>query len=492
MGNCCAGKRGEIGKSIKQRDVDALEATLAALKDDPKQTAENITKIVDKYMSHRTALMDCIAADFVDGARLLIDAGASLDLQENLKASKHPDKKTALGLACAVPTTNVNLLGLLLEKGADANAHGGDGVPPLTLLVAKRDYAAVRLLFEQTKKPVDVEVNRVGDGYTPLMLLCEATTTESQLSILKQLLEKKADVNASAGDEKTRKTALSLLATAGSVDAATMLIAKATVAVKLDAPCGSDGGNKTPLHIACSHAASSKGRDGMVQLLVGSGADRNARCDDGKTPLLLLAANAANAAAAAAAAGADATAAAAAAAAALPAMTAILSPLSVPALAASKKLSGDGDVNAARKSDGMSALMLLVSGGDKNSDNNNNGGGGDAMLPLVDLLLSSSSTTTTNVRLNSVNAAGDTALHMVLRRGAIAVLKSLAKFDLDVNVTTRDAFTPLEIAYTNAVAAGAVTAKDATPFLKVCDVLASAQGKQPLDGECFSVFVSSI
>ena len=138
------------------------------------------------------------------------------------------------------------------------------------------------------------------------------------------------------------KTPLAQLAAAGSVDAARLLIDKAVTAVALDVPC--DG--ETPLHIACAQAPSTT-RDDMITLLVCNGAARNARCGDGRTPLLLLAAGAVEHDAKAT----------------LSAMEAVVAPLSVKALRASKKLSVDGDVNAARQSDGMTALMLLAGGG---------------------------------------------------------------------------------------------------------------------------------
>jgi ankyrin repeat protein len=170
-----------------------------------------------------------------------------------------PEGRTPLSVAAQAG--RLDLVTLLVDKGAPIDARANYRGAPASTMAFYEDPATVKLL--RVKAPVQ-EV-----GATPLHIAAK----EGHLDVVRFLLERGAAVD---GNNDDAGTPLSSAAAGGHVDIIRVLLDKGA---RIDA---TDASGATPLHLAAQ-----EGQLGAVKLLLQKGAPVDARRKDGATPLAL-------------------------------------------------------------------------------------------------------------------------------------------------------------------------------------------------------------
>lgn len=150
---------------------------------------------------------------------------------------------------------------LLLDRGADVNAKGGKYGNALQAACAARtkDYALITLLLDR-----GADVNAKGGKYgNALQAVCQRSYRSTQLTIVKLLIHRGADINAEGGHYGTALQAA--CGQRGSKDVVKFLLEK-----------GADVTIQGGVYGSALAAASWSGQLETVQLLLGYGADVNA------------------------------------------------------------------------------------------------------------------------------------------------------------------------------------------------------------------------
>lgn len=266
--------------------MDALEILLARGADVNLATDEGWT-----------ALMEAVTREQEEAARRLLRAGADVTLREKRHGS------TVLMVAARTDTPA--LVTELLAKGADPNvSEPAKGLTPLHLALSNQGLRSVEAVGELLVAGADPS-RAAKDGYTPLMSAAES----GMLDKVSLILSEKVDVNAVTADGRTALTVAAsrakpelvrrLLASgakaepeegqvtplaesirAGSPESAKLLI---EAGAKLNRP---DTDGRTPLTLAVL-----AGQDELLEMLLGQGADPNARNAKDGTTALMWAAN---------------------------------------------------------------------------------------------------------------------------------------------------------------------------------------------------------
>ncbi|KAJ7112606.1 hypothetical protein C8R44DRAFT_249148 [Mycena epipterygia] len=183
----------------------------------------------------------CSGMGYTEGVHLL------------LKKDAHEDD-IVVALRTASGLGHINIIRLLLEKGADVNAAGVEDGSALYAASAKGHTETVRLLLEK-----GADINTEGGIYGTAL---QAASREGSLEIVGILLEEGADVNAAGG---FYGTALQAASYEGSPEIFRILLEKGA---DVNAAGGHFG--------SALQAASRQGNPEIVELLVESGANVNA------------------------------------------------------------------------------------------------------------------------------------------------------------------------------------------------------------------------
>ncbi len=163
----------------------------------------------------------------------------------------------------------LDVVALLLEKGADIKAVTKDGYTPLSLAAAGGHWKVVQYLLTRGAdvEPVDTQTP------SPLYLAARAGRVDAVIALIKN----KADVN--SGNTADRSTALHAAAQTGQLAMVTALLEHNA---DINATAGDD--LLTPLHVAAA-----KNFPEVVKLLLAKGANVNAPGANGITPLQIAA-----------------------------------------------------------------------------------------------------------------------------------------------------------------------------------------------------------
>ena len=179
-----------IGDVEKVRDLLATDPTLVDGK-----TSDGVTPLLLAAQNGRLEVV-----------RLLLEKGAAVDARSN---------EGATPLIHAATKGRLEVVRLLLEKGAAVNAKGNDGLTPLIAAARKGHLEVVRLLLEK-----DAAVDaKDSNGLTPLMVAAR----DRNLEMVKLLLEKGAAV-----DAKDNKSVTPVMAAAenGHIEVVSLLLEK--------------------------------------------------------------------------------------------------------------------------------------------------------------------------------------------------------------------------------------------------------------------------
>ena len=171
--------------------------------------------------------------------------------------------ETALWIACENDKNEV--VGLLLDAGADPNKAKRGNFTPLYTACERQNADIVRLLLDASADPDEAN----DSGFTPLMMAC----TKKAPRIVRLLLDANADVN-KIGD--LGKMALSYAAECNDMDSLNALLEVMTpISINHKSSSG-----RTALYVACFN-----GYDSIVRKLLETGANPNLREIHGETPL---------------------------------------------------------------------------------------------------------------------------------------------------------------------------------------------------------------
>lgn len=265
--------------------------------------------VVEMPTGGSTALLFAARAGDVASARLLLAAGANVN-------DASPDGTTAL--VTAVHSGQREVATLLVEKGADVNASGS-GYTALHAAVLRGDGALVSLLLRKgadreaavvrgtpsRRYSRDYAFNEAWIGATPLWLAARF----AEINILRELLEKGANVNVttkdgtnaitavitagvefgpSASDRRERR--LDPLDVTALADNRAAFEKEALDVVRVLVDAGLNVNAVNAAGDSALHQAAAKGYPTIVQLLAERGARLEVKNARGATPLTLTAA----------------------------------------------------------------------------------------------------------------------------------------------------------------------------------------------------------
>ena len=202
----------------------------------------------------RTILMHATWFGHIDVMRILIDKGADVNAK---------NKNGATALILAADKGNAEIVSFLIDKGADFNAKDKNG----TALILAADKGNAEIVSFLIDKGADINM-KDSLGYTPLM----KAVGRGHTSTMRILLDKGADVNTRTNDGYA---ALTYGAGSGHTDIVRVLIDK-----------GADVNSKSSIGYTALMSAATAGHVDVVNVLLDKGADINAKTSVGDTALI--------------------------------------------------------------------------------------------------------------------------------------------------------------------------------------------------------------
>jgi ankyrin repeat protein len=303
----------------EQHDFDAALATYGEIiAKYPTSTVVPTTRVMlerAKQAKKNRALFEAVKKADVEQVRLLLAGGAAVDAKWGDVNTKEEEKRAGAyeagdtPLCCAVNPSNMDVVKLLVEAGADVN---GGRWPPLCRAVDENNTAIAEYLIDHG---ANVNVYPIDEGWGPLQ---ETVVISNSVAMAKLLLARGADINSkgypvlnSAVYEKRKDLCEFLIQRGANVNAKDMWgqtslylairnddldIVNILIANGADINAQNDRG-QTALN-AMLDVRSNSGYSGyrlskdMVELLLAKAADVNFKDKDGRTPLQLAAGSA--------------------------------------------------------------------------------------------------------------------------------------------------------------------------------------------------------
>jgi ankyrin repeat protein len=211
-----------------------------------------------------TPLLSAAYSGKTKAVQILLDRGASVDV-------KDPDGETALSLATS--NGHADIVAMLLKKGAKPNTPNEKGETPLFQACAGGRMECFKLLLDAHG---DIKRARETDDMTPL----DAATQAGYTAIVQILIEHGASVTRathSPDGPEDGYTPLHYAAEGGHVDLCNILLDHGA-----NVNARSAIGNE-PIHLA----ATWRGNDSVITLLLAHGASANALNNYHQTPMIL-------------------------------------------------------------------------------------------------------------------------------------------------------------------------------------------------------------
>ena len=262
----------QISEEKSDYHLEAVELEIAIKKGNSEVAGAIIKKLVQRNITLEKGYGPIMAAMFeqkkMELIKAYLEAGASPDVLVGRNTS---------ALTYAVETKNTEVARLLISHGAKPNGMVEPSCDtPLHMAAKGGQSEIVKLLLES-----GADANAAQEsGGTPLLYAAEAGHQE----IVKLLLDAGANVNATY--TLTKATPLHKAALAGHNEVVRLLLAGgADVRAICKTSDSYDG--CTPLHVAAE-----LGNDEMVKQLLTAGADPNAKRKDGATPVQVACNNA--------------------------------------------------------------------------------------------------------------------------------------------------------------------------------------------------------
>ena len=272
------------GTSEFRFDIEAAQSGNTAAILDLLKKGLNVNARDDQ--DGRTILMHATWFGHIDVMRILIDKGADVNAK---------DKNGTTALILAADKSNSEIVSFLIDKGADVNAKGGNGTALMlavnksnaefvgflidkgadvnakdkngTALILATDKGSAEIVSFLIDKGADVNT-KDSLGYTALM----KAAGRGHTSIMRILLDKGADVNTRTNDGYA---ALTHAAGSGHTDIVRTLIDK-----------GADVNSKSSIGYTALMSAATSGHVAVVKVLLNKGADVNAKTSVGDTALI--------------------------------------------------------------------------------------------------------------------------------------------------------------------------------------------------------------
>ncbi|EOQ87465.1 ankyrin repeat protein [Leptospira yanagawae serovar Saopaulo str. Sao Paulo = ATCC 700523] len=223
---------------------------------------------------------DVPSGTYLEIITLLIEKGADANASmthhvgSNGKLTKGNGRNALIMLVPGSPTyrakEKMNILRLLVEKGAKLDAIDIWGQTPVGEAIFSHNFEAAKFLLERGANPnLARELERAAN--TSLIRVARYLEKEDILPFLKLLLQYKADIN---GKDKYGETALISLAWNNRIEEARFLLEN-----------GADIHAKTIYGDTALHRAAQQGFGDMVKLLLDYKANPKIKDKDGRTPL---------------------------------------------------------------------------------------------------------------------------------------------------------------------------------------------------------------
>ncbi len=246
------------GANVNARNNDGMTVLMQALERGFPELAK-ITILFEEIN---------VQKDNLQIVNLLIEKGANIN-------AKSKDFSTALTLA--IKRGYLETVRLLIERGADVNATDNDGLTPLMQVIKKNYNGAGYLdtvnLLIKNKANVNAQDN---NGLTALMLAMQKDNAAGSLDLARLLVEKGADINAKADDGSTVLMQIVKRPELGYSDIARILIERGAADIHIR---DKDG-------LTVLMAAVQAGVSKTPLLLIEKGADINAKDNEGLTALI--------------------------------------------------------------------------------------------------------------------------------------------------------------------------------------------------------------
>ena len=252
-------RRNESERPFPPRETPLHYAAFCGLHDIAKILATEYPEDMNSHSFHSafTPLHLTSRNRDVDLVRMLVERGADVSAQDVVGLTP---------LHWASSRGSVDVARILVEGGADVSAQDTVGWTPLHRASSNGHVDVARILVEGG---ADVSA-QARDGWTPL----HRASSEGHVDVVRILVEGGADVSAQDMD---MWSPLHQASFKGHLNVARMLMERNADVSALD------GHWRTPLHWA-----SSRGHEHVGQMLMERGSDMSAQDKDGRTPLQLV------------------------------------------------------------------------------------------------------------------------------------------------------------------------------------------------------------
>jgi len=139
----------------------------------PEKSTDEVTKNASKpevVEVDPIKFLEAVLGNKIEDAKQFIDSGVYVN---SLVPEEDPTLGGAGALHIAIFVSNIEMLTLLLDNGADIDIRDGNGNPPIHLAVQMDDIQAMNLLIE---KGANINATESGSGATPLDLAYESNS----------------------------------------------------------------------------------------------------------------------------------------------------------------------------------------------------------------------------------------------------------------------------------------------------------------------------